>query len=528
MGPTSTSNGVRVRREGKRCATCGQGFSRDAGFCPFDGTRLEAASFDPSLDPLVGTRVDGRYDVVSVLGEGGMGRIYEVRHAALARSFAMKVLRPELAQDADLAARFILEAKATASVKHPNVVQITDFGHMPDGAPFFVMELLVGTTLGEIIHVGGPVAPARAVRIIRKVAGALAAAHAAGVVHRDLKPDNVFLVGGSREQKGPDDPERARALSMLGYSSDVRVVDFGAAKIVGASRMTKAGVVFGTPHYMSPEQASGQPVDHRADVYALGVIMYEMFTAQVPFEADTYMGVLTQHMFVEPVPPSQISNAAKELGSLETITLTCLAKKPEDRFASMDDLIAAIDEVVRLSGDEGTDLRWSSNPPPSARGSSGGRPSSRLRSPPAEGAEFPSLEELRAAIDDPDRTGASGRVVSWSLVVAVAVAVLGALAGAWLLLRPTAAPVVPASAAPPSAAPRPDAKPIALPAAKAPASALVPAPPAAPVGASEPGVGEGEIPPAKTATRPSRRPPVKAPRAAGDMDDVGDPFAPGR
>jgi serine/threonine-protein kinase len=528
MGPTSTRNAVRVRREGKRCATCAQRFSRDAGFCPFDGTRLEAASFDLSLDPLIGTRIDGRYDVVSVLGEGGMGRIYEVRHAALARSFAMKVLRPELAQDADLAARFILEAKATASVKHPNVVQITDFGHMPDQVPFFVMELLVGTTLREVIHAAGPVAPARAVRIVRKVAGALAAAHAAGVVHRDLKPDNIFLVGGSREQKGPDDPDRARALAMLGYAADVRVVDFGAAKIVGTSRVTKAGVVFGTPHYMSPEQASGQPVDHRADVYALGVIMYEMFTAQVPFEADTYMGVLTQHMFVEPVPPSQVSNAAKELGALESITLTCLAKKPEERFASMDDLIAAIDDVVRLSGDEGVDLRSSSNPPASARGSSRSRPSSPL-SPvrtPAEGAEFPSLAELRAAIDGPDRTDAPARAVSWSLVVAVAVAILGTLGGAWLLLRDTASAVVPASAGPPSAARLPGAKAIALPA--VPVSAAASSPPAAPLGAPEPGVGEGETPSAKPAPPPSRRPPTKPPRAARDMDDVGDPFAPGR
>jgi eukaryotic-like serine/threonine-protein kinase len=523
MGPTSTSNAVRVRREGKRCATCGQGFSRDAGFCPFDGTRLEAASFDLALDPLIGTRIDGRYDVVSVLGEGGMGRIYEVRHAALARPFAMKVLRPELAQDADLAARFILEAKATASVKHPNVVQITDFGHMPDGVPFFVMELLVGTTLGAVIHEGGPVAPARAVRIIRKVAGALAAAHAAGVVHRDLKPDNVFLIGGSREQRGLDDPDRPRALAMLGYAADVRVVDFGAAKIVGTSRMTKAGVVFGTPHYMSPEQASGQTVDHRADVYALGVIMYEMFTAQVPFEADTYMGVLTQHMFVEPVPPSQVANAAQQLGSLESITLTCLAKKPEDRFASMDDLIAAIDDVVRLSGDEGVDLRSSSNPPSFAGGSSRSRPSSALRSSAAEGAEFPSLAELRAAIDDPDRTDAPARGVPWPLVVAIGIAVLGTLAGAWLLLRDTPAPVVPATAALGTAR-LPEAKTTAAPVLTAPVSAAL----AVPAGAPEAGVGESEIPSAKAVTQPGRRSPAKAPRATGGMDDVGDPFAPGR
>ena len=376
----------------KRCATCKQRFSRDAAFCPFDGTRLEPAPFDPSADPLIGTRIDGRYDVVSVLGEGGMGRIYEVRHAALDRAFAMKILRPELAQDTDLAARFILEAKATASVKHPNVVQITDFGHLPDGVPFFVMERLVGHTLGEVIKSGGPVPAARAVRILRKVAGALGAAHAAGVVHRDLKPDNVFLVGGSRDLAAPDAPGRGRLLAMLSSGADVRVVDFGAAKIVGSTRLTRAGVVFGTPHYMSPEQASGQSVDHRADVYSLGVIMYEMFCGRVPFEAETYMGVLTQHMFARPVAPSEVSGAAVELGALEDITMTCLAKRPDERFASMDDLIAAIDRVVQLDGDADTDLG-----PRLASGTD--RVSRSVRPPVQDPIEPPGCAEMRLAID---------------------------------------------------------------------------------------------------------------------------------
>ena len=354
MVTTPTKKTVDIRREVKVCPTCKYRFSRDAAFCPFDGVKLEPAPFDPLADPLVGTRVDGRYDVVSILGEGGMGRIYHVRHAALDRSFAMKVLRPELAQEADLASRFILEAKATASVKHPNVVQITDFGRMPDGVPYFVMELLIGHTLGELIKAGGPLPAARAARILRKVAGALAAAHAVGVVHRDLKPDNVFLVGGSRDLTAPSDPERGRSLALVSYGADVRVVDFGAAKIVGTSRVTRAGVVFGTPHYMSPEQASGQAVDHRADIYALGVIMYVMFTARVPFEADTYMGILTQHMFVQPTPPSRLlPDAGHALGALETVTLRALEKRPDDRYQSMEELAVAIERVVTVGPDGG-------------------------------------------------------------------------------------------------------------------------------------------------------------------------------
>ena len=324
-----TEKTLDIRREIKQCPACGRRFSREATFCPADGAALDSAGPFSLRDPLVGGVVDRRYEVLEILGEGGMGRVYRVRHAHLGRTFAMKMLRPELARDADLAARFIREAKATASVKHPNVVQITDFGRLPDGTPYFVMELLVGRTLAQVLKASGPLPVTRAVAIVEKVAGGLAAAHAAGVVHRDLKPDNVFFVGDS--------------------DADLRVVDFGAAKIVGSDHVTRAGMVFGTPHYMSPEQAGGQPVDHRADVYSLGVIMYEMLSGRVPFEADTYMGVLTQHMFVPPTVPSELVAPGTTLGPLEGITLTCLEKAPEDRFASMDELVRALRQVGTLA-----------------------------------------------------------------------------------------------------------------------------------------------------------------------------------
>jgi len=511
MDPAPTKRTVDIRREVKRCVTCKQRFSRDAGFCPFDGTKLETAPFDPLADPLIGTRVDGRYDVVSILGEGGMGRIYEVRHAALDRAFAMKILRPELAQDAELAARFILEAKATASVKHPNVVQITDFGRLPDGVPFFVMELLVGHTLGEVIKAGGPLPAARAVRILRKVAGALAAAHAAGVVHRDLKPDNVFLVGGSRDLAAPDDPDRSHSLAMLSSGADVRLVDFGAAKIVGANRLTRAGVVFGTPHYMSPEQASGQAVDHRADVYSFGVIMYEMFCGRVPFEAETYMGVLTQHMFARPVRPSAIGGAAgvAELGALEDITMTCLAKKPEERFASMDDLIGAIDGVVKLDGEADNDLgpRLSSV---------GDRASRSIRPPLPDEGELPTFAEMRVAID-----GARGVVPSrstrgsrWLYVLCMGAAggVVLASIGAARWLRTREAPGTPAA----DTAARPLDVPTENPVASVPKA---PSPPV--IGSSAPTVGERAPTPTRTPPQPGRH----RAQSESELDDVGDPFA---
>ncbi|MGD0528919.1 MAG: serine/threonine-protein kinase, partial [Polyangiaceae bacterium] len=373
--PTRTT--VDIRRQTKQCPACGQRFSGEAAFCPFDGVSLAIATYDPMGDKLIGTIVEARYEVVDRLGEGGMGQVYDVRHVALDRHFAMKVLRSELARDDELAARFIQEARATASVRHPNVVEITDFGKLPTGAPYFVMELLVGETLGHVIKNGGPIPAKRAVRILRQVAGALSAAHAAGIVHRDLKPDNVFLVGGFKGGSASD---------------DVRVVDFGAAKIIGSSRVTRQGVVFGTPHYMSPEQASGQPVDHRADVYALGVIMYEMFTGRVPFEADTYMGVLTQHMFVQPLRPSQVSAAARELGALEEITMVCLAKKPEERYGSMEELSAALDEVVQSRSDGRVEIAGRLAPRQSG-------PPASVRYRMADELEPPSLAEMRVAID---------------------------------------------------------------------------------------------------------------------------------
>ena len=325
-----------LKREIKRCTDCDQRFGPEATFCPFDGTVLRVANWDPSGDALLGIVVEGRYEVCSVLGEGGMGTVYKVRHTALERHFAMKVLRKDLACEADLAGRFIQEARATASIKHPNVVAITDFGHLPDETPYFVMELLGGQPLSAAIRAAGVMDPAQAVKILLKIAAGLGAAHDAGIVHRDLKPENVFLVPGATG----------------GLVDDVRIVDFGAAKVMGASRMTKAGIVFGTPHYMSPEQAAGEEVDLRTDVYALGVIMYEMFTGRVPFEADTYMGVLTQHMFVNPAPPSQVvPERAKELGALEDLTLRALEKKADLRFASMHDLRREVERLARFDAD---------------------------------------------------------------------------------------------------------------------------------------------------------------------------------
>ena len=457
-----------LRRALMQCGECKQRFGADATFCPFDGAKLESTVWDPAGDPLIGRVIDGRYEVMGVLGEGGMGTVYRVRHTALDRMFAMKALRRDLARDPDLCARFMREARATAIVKHPNIVAITDFGRLEGDVPYFVMEQLVGDTLARTIKNGGPIPAALGVKIVLQIAGALGAAHDAKIVHRDLKPDNVFLVG-----RPDNDGTSARSAAWSTPEVDVRVVDFGASMILGASRTTKTGIVFGTPHYMSPEQASGQPVDHRADIYALGVIMYEMFTGRVPFVADTYMGVLTQHMFVKPVPPSQVSEHARALGALEDVLLKTLEKKPEHRYASMQALAEDIQRVSSFAAD-GTLLVTKQGEAMSVAS----RPVFAM----ANQLEPPTREEVNAS-----RTGTTvrrrrTRARAWVLYGAVALGVATVVLGLerWITSRATdgASPAPDAHA--PSAAAAPPPPPMTLAATVTPPPVASVAPPPTP------------------------------------------------
>jgi serine/threonine-protein kinase len=320
-----------------RCSACGSHFSPDGRFCPFDGTPLVSAEdWNPSADALLGTIVDGRYEVQSVLGEGGMGTVYAVKHRALGKRFALKALRKELATDGEIAARFIQEARTAAAVSHPGLVEITDFGKLSSGQVYFVMELLDGQSLAALIRKGGPMPAARGLEITRQIASAVRAAHTAGIVHRDLKPENIHI--GSSE----DGRDR------------VKIVDFGLAKVIGSSKLTRAGMVFGTPHYMSPEQAAGESVDHRADIYAVGIVIFEMFTGRVPFEADSYMGVLTKHMYMEPPRLTQIDAGLSALGALEQIVLRCLKKRPSERY---EDLSAFLEDLERAAASPQGELR---------------------------------------------------------------------------------------------------------------------------------------------------------------------------
>ena len=310
------------------CPRCGSRYEHER-FCPEDGAATEPLpDAGPHKDALIGTVVDGRYRIEAQIGEGGMGVVYRVTHIAIHKTLALKLLRGEMAKDPEVVQRFVQEAQAATSIGHENIIDINDFGKLPDGTAYFVMEYLNGRPLHELIKRGGSLPVSDAVQILKQIASALGAAHERGIVHRDLKPDNVFVLQRNE------------------LSNFVKVLDFGIAKVgTTKNKLTRTGMVFGTPHYMSPEQAAGQSVDARTDIYALGVIMYEMFTGRVPFDADTFMGVLTKHMFETPAPMFG-PEAERQLGALEQITLRALEKKPENRYASMQELVEDLDRVL--------------------------------------------------------------------------------------------------------------------------------------------------------------------------------------
>ena len=391
---------------------------------------MEGQRPDDKLDPLIGKTIDGRYAIESVLGEGGMGTVYRTRHTTLGRSLALKVLRSDLAQETELAARFLQEAQATAAIKHPNIVSINDFGRLPDQRPYFVMELLSGRTLAALLKAGGALPARQATRIAMSIASGLEAAHEARVVHRDLKPENVFLI---------DDEGK-----------ELRIVDFGAALVMGGSRLTKQGIVFGTPHYMSPEQAGGKPVDHRADVYALGIILYEMLTGRVPFEGDTYMGVLTQHMFVAPTPPSQIvPDLGGKLGAIEAVVLRALEKDPDARYASM----RAFEEALDTARDAHV---------PSPSWPAPARPSAPPRGI-ADDLELPTMGEIRDRLSQTEGLERKVRIRTVVTIVTGLVLVLLFIGVGLHVISGNAPTPAPTATATATAAPTPSPTPTPLP-----------------------------------------------------------------
>ena len=308
------------------------------------GTRVGATGPQPMVapaavappagqgDPYLGTQVAGRYKILSKLGEGGMGVVYLAEHVFIEKKVAIKILSEDFARKADLVARFMQEAKAASKIGHENIIDITDFGETASGSVFFVMEYLDGADLANTIRAVGSLPLGRVRYIFNQICRGLGAAHGKGIIHRDLKPENIYLV--TRE----------------GSQDFVKILDFGIAKISsvdeGGSRLTRTGMIFGTPEYMSPEQARGDRPDHRVDIYAAGCILYEMLTGDVPFHAETFMGVLTKHMFEEPEPPTRRAPQLSIPPAVEAVVLKALAKDRDQRYQTMKELALALEDAV--------------------------------------------------------------------------------------------------------------------------------------------------------------------------------------
>jgi serine/threonine-protein kinase len=291
----------------------------------------------------------GPYRIVGELGRGGMGIIYRAVHGLLGRPAAIKVLRPELADDALAVERLQQEARATATVRHAGVVEVFDYGHSAAG-PYIAMELLEGEPLGQRIATRGRLSVAEAIAVARRIAIPLAATHARGVVHRDLKPDNVFLVGTPPASIGETMPPQTERLGL--GDEQVKLVDFGIAKLEGQPDKMRAadGMVAGTPAYMAPEQCVGTgDCDHRADLYALGCILFEMLAGRSPYALPSPRSVLVAHVRA-PVP--DLAEHVKVPAELSTLVACLLAKDPNDRpndALEVADLLAEIESWVALA-----------------------------------------------------------------------------------------------------------------------------------------------------------------------------------
>ena len=299
-------------------------------------TRLTPVPVEGDGEELIGEVIDGRYRLDATLGRGGMGLVYRAHHVGLRRQVAVKILHPSLAASPDVRNRFEREALAVGRIDHPNCVSVYDVGRLPDGSLYLAMELLDGKSLADVLEQQGQIAPGRALHILAHILRGLSHIHQAGLIHRDIKPENIFLI-----RHGED----------LDFA---KILDFGIAKPMEASelddgvKLTQAGMAFGTPIYMAPEQALGNPMDGRADLYAAAVLAYEMLTGQPPFYSDDKLEVMSMHT-ARPVPPMRqrlIKGGRPVPSSIERLIVRGLTKKPSERYANADVFLAEVEAAL--------------------------------------------------------------------------------------------------------------------------------------------------------------------------------------
>jgi serine/threonine-protein kinase len=317
------------------CPRCRRVYAdRSYGFCPEDGARLvQTLSAAPPARPTrqFGAVLEDRYVIQGFIGAGGMSRVYLAADSRTREQVAIKILNRSFAADRAQRARFLRELEVAAELGHPNIIQVLDAGERADGAPFIVLELLTGESVGALLRREGAVSEAMALSLVRQAASALAAAHAAGIIHRDVKPDNMFLVSAGG---GP------RVLKMM---------DFGFAK-VRSGPATATGIVLGTVPYMAPEQALADPIDGRTDVYALGVTLFRMLTGELPFSSPDDVVVVAQHACA---PAPRLRALRPDIDPrVEALVETALRKLPGNRFDSMQSLLEDVERILGVRAGE--------------------------------------------------------------------------------------------------------------------------------------------------------------------------------
>jgi serine/threonine-protein kinase len=314
----------------KVCPRCSEGFGDDARFCPLDGAELVK-----SLDPHLGRTIAARYRLIKRLGIGGMSNVYLARHVLIERMSAIKILRQELSLNPAHRERFLREARAVNRINHPNIVEITDYGES-DGVTYLVMEYVASETLMARLS-RGPLAWPAAASVALQVAEALARAHQAGIIHRDLKPENVLIVTPQEPRVGPEDPQ-------------IKLTDFGIAKIVDAPALTYNQQLFGTPGYIAPEYIESGTITPAMDLYSLGVVLYEMMTAKLPYDGKGQADLLFFPLTKPPIPPGHRVQGIPP--DLEALVLRMLARVPADRprdaFLVCDALTDALRRASRV------------------------------------------------------------------------------------------------------------------------------------------------------------------------------------